>query len=162
MFKLLQKCKFLRKIFNKTLDANMREVQELVTDLKTNFGYNDVLVKLTKGNKAEVLAKENGRSMKIDMDFNTRSMLQTEEKSSYILLPWLPHCKTKTIAKGTMDGDVKLIWDISKRSDKSGQNFIEETILTNPKTGTTYKRVLTPNNREFYKKIGDIYYPLFK
>ena len=155
---LLQKAlAFLREKITFT-SKEMKEIKELCNDLKNNLQFEKIKVDRPSADMAKVYAEKPGTQMTVDLNFAKRTLRQETESQAYIM-SFLPNHTKKQTIKGTIDGEIKQIKTIDRRSGNGA--FQEVTEYENCVSGNKYKRVKINNSTQYYKYIDGAYTNLF-
>ncbi len=155
----LSKIKVIRNFINKRAN-NMREVQELYKDLKS-LGYKKVKVLFFDKNSAKLQGSTGSKSINVHLDFNTRAQNEVRQEFSRPVILGFNKQQTTTVAKGTMDGKVNTIRTTNRLYSNNHNNFMETVTLENQNSGNIYRRIETPQGKQYFKFNGTDFIPLF-
>ena len=142
---------------------NYNECKELIKDIKDSFNMNDIKLDIISSDNVVISAKKSLSeypNLSVNLDFKKNRMIQKEAHKGFVLMPYLPNKKVCTTINGTIDGVIKTVKEVEKRSDKMG-NYREVTTFEDRMTGNNYKRIKTPEKTEYFKYIGGEYRNLF-
>lgn len=161
---------FINKIIGKAADksiatvashVNAKEVREGVQILEKE-GFKDVKISQLDKDVVNLVGKKGNEVYTASMNFANRSQVDTWSTKSYIMDMWGSVVDTVKTAKGTMDGVIKSLKTVSKRTTRDGKLLNETTELQNQVSGNHYKRIIDGNgNATYYKNVNGDFIELF-
>lgn len=161
---------FINKILGKAADksiakvashVNAKEVQETARLLEKE-GFKDVKISQLDSDVVNLVGKKGNETYDVSMNLANRSQIDTWSTKSYIMDMFGSVVDTVKSAKGTMDGVIKSLKTVSKRTTRDGKLLNETTELQNRVSGNHYKRVIDGNgNATYYKNVNGDFVELF-
>lgn len=161
---------FVNKIFGKVADTtiakvashvNAKEVREGARILEQE-GFKDVKISQLDKDVVNLVGKKGNEVYTASMNFANRSQVDTWSTKSYIMDMWGSVVDTVKTAKGTMDGVIKSLKTVNKRTTSNGKLLNETTELQNKVSGNHYKRIIDESGKAtYYKNVDGNFVELF-
>lgn len=145
----------------KLTKQNAAEVKAACNDI-TKAGYKDVKVNTIDKNNAQIIARDGQDTYTVNMDFAKRTLEEESYSKAHVMTIIEPVKECFKFAKGTMDGTIKQLKTIIRRSSTDGKNFTETTDIQNFVSGNSYRRIKSSTGEtQYFKNIDGDFVELF-